>query len=66
MKTREELKHAFYEALRPLVKRTAVQYAEARLPAQACVEDLIVSLGNAMETAADEMKKGDYDVCSSV
>lgn len=63
---REELKHTFYETLRPLVKRTAIQYAEARLPSQDCIEDLIISLGKAMETAANEMQKGAHDVPTSM
>lgn len=53
---REELKRTFYESIR----------ATAHLPAQDCIEDLIVSLGNAMATAAGEMEKGDYDVHPSV
>jgi len=64
MEPREELKKAFYEAIRPIVKNTCVRYAAARLPSQDCIEDLIVSLGNA--TAADEMVKGDFDVHQNV
>lgn len=53
---REELKRTFYESIR----------ATAHLPAQDCIDDLIVSRGNAMETAADEMVKGDFDVHQNV
>jgi len=66
MEPREELKKAFYEALRPIVKNTCISYAAARLPSQDCIEDLIVSLGNAMETAANEMQKGAHDVPTSM
>lgn len=58
---REELKRTFHESI-----RATAQYARAHLPAQDCIEDLIVSLGNAMATAAGEMEKGDYDVHPSV
>lgn len=66
MEPREELKKEFYEAIRPIVKNTCVRYAAARLPSQDCIEDLIVSLGNAMETAANEMQEGVYDVPASM
>lgn len=56
------LKESFFQSLKPLVKQTCIRYAAENFPAEFCINDLIQSLGEAMEQSADEMQKGDYCV----
>ncbi len=63
---RSALKTSFYQSLKPLVKTTCIAYAAENFTADKCIQDLIQSLGQAMEEAADEMEKGNYHVPETV